>query len=145
MSISKEAELGGGNTHSFKIQSTIQNHEVVSPIDSGSTSRFVSEGLARKLKGIQQSNKLVQVRVANGEILKCAIEFQCCQWEVQGQVFHTTFRVLPLSCYYMILGIYWLEQHSPMNIHWLRKPCHSSTKRAGFVYRALNLMCHNVV
>jgi hypothetical protein len=30
-------------------------------------------------------------------------------------------KVLPLHCYDIILGIDWLEQHSPMEVHWKLK------------------------
>lgn len=29
--------------------------------------------------------------------------------------------MLPLECYDIILGMDWLEQHSPMNVNWLKK------------------------
>lgn len=117
LSISKEAVHGDENARTFRLQCTVQNIVVVMLIDSSSSSCFISEELARRLKGVQLSIKPVRVRVANGEVLDCATELPFCQWEVQGHVFHTTFRVLPLSYYDLILGIDWLEQHSPMIIH----------------------------
>jgi hypothetical protein len=35
--------------------------------------------------------------------------------------FTADLRVLPLHSYDMILGIDWLEQHSPMHVHWKQK------------------------
>jgi hypothetical protein len=35
-----------------------------------------------------------------------------------GYSFKSDLRVLPLSSYDMILGLDWLEVHSPMKVHW---------------------------
>jgi hypothetical protein len=38
-----------------------------------------------------------------------------------GITFHTDFKFLPLSGYDIILGMDWLEAHSPMKVHWVGK------------------------
>lgn len=43
------------------------------------------------------------------------------QWWTQGQTFTSDAKVLALKCYDLILGADWLEQHSPMWIHWKKK------------------------
>lgn len=63
----------------------------------------------------------MQVRVANGGVLNYVQEYPQFHWEIQGQIFSTTFTVLPLNCYDIILGIDWLEQNSPMSVHWMKK------------------------
>ena len=42
-------------------------------------------------------------------------------WWSQGNTFSTHARILPLSYYDLVLGMDWLEQYSPMWIHWKRK------------------------
>lgn len=42
-------------------------------------------------------------------------------WLSQGHTFSVDAKVLDLSCYDLILGMEWLEQHSPMWVHWQRK------------------------
>ena len=96
MSISKEAVQGSEYPRTFCLQCTIQDHAVVMLIDSRSSHCFISEELSRSLSGERRSIQTVQVRVANGQLLSCGMEFPKCQWEVQGHIFHTTFRVLPL-------------------------------------------------
>jgi hypothetical protein len=63
----------------------------------------------------------VQVTVANGQKMisdKTVKDFSSLS---QGHTFHTTVRVLPLKCYDLVLGMDWLEYHSPMWVHWKRK------------------------
>lgn len=121
MSISKEAVQGSEHLRTFRLLSTVQNQAVVMLVDSGSSHSFISEDFSRSLMGERQSKQPVQVRVANGGLLASGMEFPMCQWEVRGHTFYTTFRVLPLQSYAIILGMDWLEQHSPMNIHWWKK------------------------
>jgi hypothetical protein len=42
-------------------------------------------------------------------------------WSVQGYEFHTDLKVLILQNFDMILGMDWLELHSPMKVHWAHK------------------------
>jgi hypothetical protein len=42
-------------------------------------------------------------------------------WAVQGYKFYSDFKVLPLQHFDVILGYDWLEQFSPMKVHWLEK------------------------
>jgi hypothetical protein len=39
------------------------------------------------------------------------------QWNIQGHSFTYVARVLPLKGFDMILGVDWLEDHSPMWVH----------------------------
>jgi len=43
------------------------------------------------------------------------------QWSSQGHSFSVDAGVLPLKCYDMILGQDWLEECSPMWVHWKKK------------------------
>jgi len=49
------------------------------------------------------------------------IYIQQAQWSVCDVTFQSTLKVLPLSSYDMILGMDWLETHSPMKVHWQQK------------------------
>jgi hypothetical protein len=61
------------------------------------------------------------VRVADGAMLQCTHEVVNCSWSVNGNLFNTTFKILPLQCYDAILGMEWLESFSPMQIEWKQK------------------------
>ena len=62
-----------------------------------------------------------QVKMANGGLLRSTRKVNQLTWWAQGHTFSTEARVLALGCYDIILGIDWLEQHSPMWVHWKRK------------------------
>jgi len=42
-------------------------------------------------------------------------------WTIEQVTFVTDFRVLQLTAYDLIVGMDWLEQFSPMQVHWLQK------------------------
>lgn len=63
----------------------------------------------------------MQVRVANGQILNCSHEITACPIWSSGFAFKLPLKILPLHCYDVILGIDWLDQHSPMEMNWKEK------------------------
>jgi hypothetical protein len=42
-------------------------------------------------------------------------------WSIQEVAFVADLKLLPLPYYGMILGIDWLEKHSPMKVDWMNK------------------------
>lgn len=60
-----------------------------------------------------------------------------CQWLCEGTTFVTDFKILPLSGYDLIVGMDWLEQHSPMAIHW-------GHKWLSFVYKGKQIKLQGV-
>lgn len=105
----------------MRILGHVQGKELLILVDSGSSVSFVSTQLASGLTGLQPLARQLIVRVANGSKLKCEAVIPNCEWHVQGHVFHTTLRVLPLPNYDMILGMDWLKEHIPMSIDWFKK------------------------
>ena len=63
----------------------------------------------------------MQVKVADGGMLKCDHEVPGCVWNVHGAEFTTTLRLFPLGCYDIILGMDWLQNIGSMAVHWGRK------------------------
>lgn len=87
------------------------------------------------------------VRMANGNKMPCNMAVQSLKWWTQGHTFDTAAKVLPLSCYDMILGMDWLEIHSPMWVHWKRKQLRFSHQGKRITLRGVkdNLThCHRV-
>lgn len=119
--ISKEAMLGTESSGTLRLQGLIQQYEIMMLVDSGSTHSFISEEMAGKIRGNQKTVQSFRVRVADGGILQCNKEMQNCLWLVQGVSFQNNLKVLPLGSYDVILGMDWLEQHSPMQIDWRAK------------------------
>ena len=77
--------------------------------------------MADKLGTTQKSVPSIRMRIADGGILQCSRELVDCLWLVQGVSFQNNLKVLPLGSYDEILGMDWLEQHSPMQIDWRAK------------------------
>ena len=108
-------------TKTIRIQGLIQHTEVLILIDSSSSCTFVSEALVQSLKLPTVDIPATQVKMANGGLLRSTRKVNQLTWWAQGHTFSTEARVLALGCYDIILGIDWLEQHSPMWVHWKRK------------------------
>jgi hypothetical protein len=58
--------------------------------------------------------------VANGRYLMSKQFIPDCQWYWGGVTFQTDFKLLSLDGYDLILGMDWLESHSPMSNTGLR-------------------------
>ena len=119
--ISQEAVEGAESPTTMRLHGWVQDREVLMLVDSGSSHSFICESLAEHLQGVEASKNAMAVRVANGGVMHCNRELPACSWRTQGVTFHTDLKVLPLGCYDVILGIDWLSQHSPMNVHWKEK------------------------
>lgn len=63
----------------------------------------------------------LHVKVADGGELWSTHMVPDCQWLCEGTTFLTDFKILPLSSCDLIVGMDWLEQHSPMSVHWGHK------------------------
>lgn len=96
-------------------------HHILTLIDSGSASSFISQALADKLQCHSQDMAVVQFTVADGAPVQCTTYVPDFEWAVQGHTFHHTVNVLQLGCYDMILGKDWLDLYSPMWVHWKRQ------------------------
>jgi hypothetical protein len=98
MSISKQAVNGSEAPRSMRLLGQIQGHDVLIPIDSGSSINFVSTDLASLLKGVHKLENPIRVKVAGGGVLLRNSEVSDCQWTCPGYSFQTSLRVLPLRC-----------------------------------------------
>jgi hypothetical protein len=94
---------------------------VVILVDSGSSNSFLNAALATALYVVPQMSKHVRVQVANGQVLQSVLEIINAQWSIQGVSFMSDLKILPLPYYGMIVGMDWLESHSPMRVDWLNK------------------------
>lgn len=101
---------------------SMQSHTVSVLIDSGSFASFIGDSLAAKLVDVLASPVSSSVRVAGGGILQSTHQllFQV-SWTIDQFTFVANFQVLPLTLYDLIVGMDWLEQFSPTQIHWHQK------------------------
>lgn len=90
-------------------------------VDSGSSTSFINNQLASLLEGLTPLPRTYKVRVADGGELLCSSMVPNCKWYSQGHAFATDMKVLALGIYDAILGMDWLEEHSPMTVDWKAK------------------------
>ncbi|CAD6238786.1 unnamed protein product [Miscanthus lutarioriparius] len=121
MELSLAAIQGTACVQTVLMEGKINQRSVVLLIDSRSSCSFVSHSLTSMLPDWSPLPQLVQIRVANGTILMCTHELQQCPVYVQGHCFTINLKILPLQSYDVILGIDWLQQHSPMELDWKEK------------------------
>jgi hypothetical protein len=74
-------------------------------VDSGSTNSFISEQLAKSIPGWTALKQPIQVRVANGNIIHCTHQLKQQVWGICGHTFSTTFKIIPLGSYDIILDM----------------------------------------
>jgi hypothetical protein len=118
MHLSEAAVAGSQGATTMRFQGRVHDHAILMLVDSGSSHTFISTELAARLKLPTCEISPLRVKVANGGMMQCTEELQNLVWSTQGTQFCTTFKLLPLGSYDVILGFDWLSHHSPMNIHW---------------------------
>lgn len=116
MALSKHAVNGTTAPQTLKFAAFVQHQPSVILVDSRISHNFISESLASQFSPLTRLAKPMTVKVADGAQLFCTHEVINCSLTVQGQLFTTTFKVLPLTCYDAILGMEWPEAYSPMQI-----------------------------
>ena len=119
--LSQSAAVGVSGKKTIKLHGIVKDQELLILIDSGSTCTFISTKTATALNCVLMSAPPIQVAVANGDKLQSNHQVLNFSWWSQGHTFTTDAHVLSLQYYDMVLGMDWLEQHSPMWIHWKRK------------------------
>jgi len=98
-------------------QGSVQGRDALILIDSGSSATFVSSAFASGLSGIVPLSKLIGVNVADGTSIHCDSQILNVAWSVQGCVFQSDLKILPLLHYDLIVGMDWLEACSPMKVY----------------------------
>ncbi|CAO2168369.1 unnamed protein product [Urochloa humidicola] len=121
MFLSVAVVSGVSAPRTMTLRGLIQGKEIAILVDSGSSHTFVSDTLSLSLLGVIPMESDVKVQVADGGLLHCSAFIPKASWSVHGYEFQSNLKVLPLSSYDMILGLDWLEQHSPMKVHWKHK------------------------
>jgi hypothetical protein len=58
---------------------------------------------------------LSKVRVANGQVITYHSEIKQAGWPIQDNEFVADFKLILVPYYDIVLGIDWLQKHSPMN------------------------------
>lgn len=134
MVLGKSSLSAASRKKSFQLHGTIGKHHLLILIDSGSVSSFISAELVEKLQCTTKPLPPATFVVANGAKMQCDTYVPQLEWMTQGHTFNHDVKVLSLGCYDMILGEDWLDDHSPMWVHWKRKIMRFSHK-----YRRITL------
>jgi hypothetical protein len=112
MLLSQEALSVSSSSRTLKFQGDVQGHTVIVLVDWGSSHSFINE----KLAGLSVLIRPIRVQVANGQVIQCISELKQTTWAMKGNNFVSDLKVLPLPYYDVVVGIDWLELHSPMRV-----------------------------
>lgn len=105
----------------MKLLAQIGKHQVLVLVDLGSVGTFVSENLVQQLRLATHKCAPITYRAADGGLMLSETKVQQLQWFIQGHMFTSEARVLPLRCYDLIVGEDWLEDCNPMWIDYKLK------------------------
>jgi hypothetical protein len=121
LAISKAAMSSRSSPKTIQFSGSLQGCSITILLNSGSTSSFVSTKIAQQLSSAQLVPYSSTVSVAGGGLLSCSALLQDAEFIIDGTTFSAHFKVLPLVHFDMILGMDWLEQFNPMQVHWKSK------------------------
>lgn len=74
MAISIQAVTRAEFHSTIRLQAWLQNHQILTLVDSRSTNSFINADLAAKLNGLYPLDKSINFRVADGGILQCSLK-----------------------------------------------------------------------
>jgi hypothetical protein len=121
LALSEAAVSGEEAPRTLKIRCAIQNIQILVLIDTCSFHSFISEHVATQLQGVTKVVRPARVQVANGTIIHSSEELLQVEWSLQGFLFCSHLKVIPLHSFDMVVGMEWLERFSPKQIHWAQK------------------------
>lgn len=108
------------HANTFTLRLKIGNYVATALVDTGSDASFINSKFAIKSKcGISEIEP-VNVAAANGQEMISNTACHNCMYTIQGQDFTSTFRLLEVQGYDVILGADWIYTHSPVGLD-LRK------------------------
>jgi hypothetical protein len=115
------AVSGAPAIRTIQFLGTLDGLPITILLDSGNTSSFVSDSFIKQLsyKIVLPNNS--SVSVAGGGLLFSQGILHNVTWFIDNHAFTSDFKILPLAHFGIILGMDWLEQFSPMQIHWRHK------------------------
>jgi len=121
MTVGDSADPTSLRRRTMKLNGKVGQLDVLILVDSGSVATFISDKLARQLDIPVSQRPAAKFLTADGSTMVCDSAIAKLQWSVQGHTFISEAGILPLKCYDMILGADWLEECSPMWVHWKKK------------------------
>jgi hypothetical protein len=121
MVLSQAAVAKMSTPRTMRFVGHVDGIDVLALLDSGISHTFLGSMVATQMANVTAMVKHVCVQVAIGTQLSCDSEVVNAVWSIGGRPFTSTLKVLPLSTYDLIIGMDWLEAHSPMLVNWSHK------------------------
>jgi hypothetical protein len=119
--LSAQATAGTESSACIRLAAHVRDQAMLLLLDSGSSHSFVSSSFVHRLQLPTTPIHPVPVKVANGQFIVCDSIVTNLPWTSQGHTIHTDLRVLNLDAYDGVLGMDWLDAHSPMTCQWKEK------------------------
>ena len=120
LAVGHSQEAPSVRRRTLKICGQVGKMDVLILVDLGSVGTFISDQLAAKLKVETVECSPAHFVADDGSPMVCSQKVLHLPWSAQGYSFTSTVGILPLRCFDMILGQDWLEECSPMWIHWAK-------------------------
>lgn len=98
----------------MRIKGFIKRIAVNILVDSGSTHNFLDPGVAKRAGVVIQGTNPLTVTVADGSKISSKAMVKDLQWSMQGTIFTTEMRLLPLGGCDMVLRVQWLSTLGPV-------------------------------
>lgn len=116
MHLSAHATEGTASIATFSLLVLVGGQHAVALVDSGSSNTFMDYKFALKTNCVLTNMKPRKVSVAGGGHLLSEHSINNVPYSIQGNEFSSTFQVLPLNTYDIILGIDWMYAVSPVTL-----------------------------
>lgn len=101
----------------FSVIVTLGRRRGVALVDSGSSHAFVDLKFATSANCVTQNNYVQKVNLAGGGILYTGAHLAKCEYEIQGEKFRGTFKIMKLKTYDITLGCDWIYTHSLIKLN----------------------------
>jgi hypothetical protein len=138
LSLSLNAMAGSEGSNCLRLRALVDNQVLLILVDSGSSTSFINADMLSRIKCTIVEAPPVAVKVANGQYIHTTQMVPALSWWSHGETFTTPMRVLELGGYDAILGMDWLESHSPMTTDWVKK-------FISFQYKGRQVTLHGVL
>lgn len=108
LEISLHAISGPSDFKLMRLLGLLHNHQVSSPIDSGSTHNFMDHSILSKLQLTITSTPLLWVKIADGTSIQIYGKTDMVSLKVQGHSISASFYVICFGGCDIVLGVEWL-------------------------------------
>lgn len=116
MHLSAHATEGTAGVATFSLLLLIGGYQAVALVDSGSSHTFMDQKFALKSNCHLQPGPIKKFSIAGGGHLISQETVPSMPYTIQGHKFSSSFHVLPLETYDVILGIDWMYHFSPVTL-----------------------------